>query len=162
MTEPIPKSPEIDLSFLLNQASYALAARLGTALAEVGLTVREYCVLAKAVEQERTQIEIAQLAGLDKTTMVIALDELERAGYAERRISERDRRARVIAVTPSGRRVLGRAYGVVNSVVKEVLGHLDPGRRVDLVEGLKTLTDGVLAEPSHVAPQRRKQVRPGG
>src|SRR6478735_7323877 len=103
--------PSVDLLFLFNQSAYALAAHLGAALGELGLTVREYCVLWKADEAERSQIEIAQLAGLDKTTMVGTLDALEKAGYAERRVSSVDRRARVVAVTAEGRRVLHRAFG---------------------------------------------------
>jgi MarR family transcriptional regulator, transcriptional regulator for hemolysin len=153
------QAPAVDLSFLLNQASYALAARLGAALAEVGISVREYCVLMKAAEEERSQIAIAELAGLDKTTMVVTLDALERAGLAERRVSVSDRRARVVAVTPAGREVLGRAYAVVGKVTDTVLGQLDPARRDALVEALEALTAGVLATPSHTAPQRRRQVR---
>jgi MarR family transcriptional regulator for hemolysin len=63
--------PQVDLSYLLNQASYALTAQLGAALEEIGITVREYCVLWKADEAERSQSAIAELAGLDKTTMVV-------------------------------------------------------------------------------------------
>jgi MarR family transcriptional regulator for hemolysin len=114
--------PPVDLSFLLNQASYALAARLGAALDEVGVSVREYCVLWKADEQERSQTEIAELAGLDKTTLVVTLDALERAGYAERRVSSTDRRARVVAVTTAGRRVLHQAHGVVGEVTDRCSG----------------------------------------
>ena len=44
------------------------------------------------------------MIGLDKTTMVVTVDELERAGLAERQASSTDRRARIIKVTPAGRR----------------------------------------------------------
>lgn len=151
--------PVIDLSFLLNQASYAFAARLGGALDEVGISVREYCVLMKAAEAERTQIAIAELAGLDKTTMVVTLDALERAGLAERRVSATDRRARVVGVTAEGRAVLDRAYAVVGAATDAVLGDLDPIRRAAMVEALEILTAGLLSTPSHTAPQRRRQVK---
>jgi DNA-binding MarR family transcriptional regulator len=153
--------PSIDLSFLLNQAAYAFAARLGTALDDaVGLSVREYCVLWKADEGERSQSEIAQLAGLDKTTMVVTLDALERAGFAQRRVSSTDRRARVVAVTPEGRRVLHRGFATASQITDEVLSSLDDVHRTALVDALGQLTRGVLATPSHTAPQRRKQVPP--
>ena len=51
---------------------------------------------------EFTQTEIARMVGLDKTTMVVTVDELEAAGLAERRPSSTDRRARVIEVTKDG------------------------------------------------------------
>jgi DNA-binding MarR family transcriptional regulator len=150
--------PPVDLSFLLNQASYALAAQLGAALDQIGISVREYCVLWKAEEQERSQTAIAELAGLDKTTMVGTLDALERAGYAERRVSSTDRRARVVAVTPAGRQVLHRAYGVVGEVIDRVLLDLDEVRRAALVDALEILTLGSLSKPSHTSPQRRRRV----
>ena len=158
MTRPSATPPPVDLSFLLNQASYALAAQLGAALEDVGVSVREYCVLWKADEQERSQTAIAQLAGLDKTTMVVTLDALERAGYAERRVSSTDRRARVVAVTPEGRRVLHQAFGVAREVIDRVLLDLDEVRRAAMIDALGILTSGVLATPSHTAPQRRRQV----
>lgn len=158
MTRSSATPPPVDLSFLLNQAAYALAAQLGAALEEVGISVREYCVLWKADEAERSQSAIAELAGLDKTTMVVTLDALEKAGYAERRVSASDRRARVVGVTPEGRRVLHRAFGVANEVIDGVLLSLDEVRRAALVDALELLTLGVLAKPSHTAPQRRRRV----
>ena len=87
----------IDLSFLLNHASHVLATRMTAAFAEIGITPRDYCVLAHAMSGEYTQIELAKLSDLDKTTMLNTLDELERAGYAERRPSPADRRVRATA-----------------------------------------------------------------
>ena len=154
--------PPVDLSFLLNQASYALAAQLGAALDAVGVSVREYCVLMKAEEQERSQTAIAELAGLDKTTMVVTLDALEVKGYAERRVSSSDRRARVVAVTADGRAVLHRAFAVAGDVIDEVLLPLDDQQRAALVDALEVLTAGSLAKPSHTAPQRRRRVPTAG
>lgn len=158
MARTSTQPPPVDLLFLLNQSAYALSAQLGAGLDDVGLTVREYCVLWKADEAERSQAEIAELAGLDKTTMVVTLDALEKAGYAERKVSPTDRRARVVAVTPDGRRVLHRAFGVANAVVDDVLNSLDEVRRAALVDALELLTAGPLAKPSHTAPQRRRRV----
>jgi DNA-binding MarR family transcriptional regulator len=160
MTTTASAPPPVDLSFLLNQTSYALSAKLSSALAGLGITVREYCVLMKAAEAERTQNVIAELAGLDKTTMVVTLDGLEHAGLAERRVSSSDRRARVIGVTTRGRKVLGRAYGVVADVYDEVLDPLPDSQRDALVDALEVLATGVLASPSHVLqPARRRSPR---
>ena len=78
-------APSIDLSMLLNQAGYALTSRLSAALEELGISVRIYCALAKAAEGEYTQGQLAELAWMDKTTMVVTLDEMEARGLAERR-----------------------------------------------------------------------------
>ena len=160
MEEP-PDETRLDLSFLLNQAAYAFEARLAAALAEHDLSVREYCVLWKAEEAERTQQEIAELAGLDKSTLVVTLDKLEAAGLVERRISEVDRRARVVAVTPSGGGRYMQAQKVVDRVTVETLRHLGADGMHAFVRGLQRLVedDGPLSAPSHVHPVRRKQVR---
>src|ERR687894_2272313 len=92
----------VDLIFMLNEAARSLQTELTAGLEAVGTTPRSYCVLSKALEGECTQIELAKRSGLDKTTMVVTVDELERAGLAERRPSPTDRRARVIAVTDKG------------------------------------------------------------
>ena len=42
-------------------------------------------MLTAALDAELTQTRLANILGLDKTTMMVALDELEREGLAERR-----------------------------------------------------------------------------
>src|SRR5262245_30344205 len=95
-----------DLSFLLAQASHALATEMTAALAGLGIPPRAYCVLSTAMTGEFTQNQLAELCALDKTTMVVTIDALERAGLAERRVLGTDRRARVILVTEAGERAV--------------------------------------------------------
>src|SRR3954466_14060911 len=100
---PAPERTVRDVTGLLNQAGHVLSNRLAAALAEVDLTPRMQCVLVQALEEERTQIQLAALADLDKTTMVSTVDDLERRGRAEGRARAPNRRARIIAVTEKGR-----------------------------------------------------------
>src|SRR5919197_6270281 len=104
-----PQPLAANLAWLLSQASYALATQLTAALQDLGVSPRAHCVLSTAMTGELTQTELAHAVGLDKTTMVVTVDELEAAGLAERRPSKTDRRARVIAVTRGGRRKLREA-----------------------------------------------------
>jgi len=154
-------APPVDLSLLLNQASYALANRLTAALAELDLSVRAYCALAKAAEGDYTQRELAERAWMDKTTMVVTLDELEGRGLAERRLSPTDRRVRVIAITGAGRKLLARAHRVVQRVYDEVLADVPAGQREAFVAVLEQLVGGPLASPFHMerpaARQRRRR-----
>ncbi len=152
--QDVPSAPPVDFAMLLNQSSYALGSRLNAALAEVGVTVRMYCVLLKAAEGEYTQGQIAEAAWLDKTTMVVTTDELERRGLAERRPSPTDRRARVIAVTAAGRRTLERANAVVQGVYDEVLAGVPKAQRQAFAAVLQQLVDGPLAAPFHLEDQR--------
>ena len=160
MPTTVSAPPVVDLSFLFNQASFALSARMGGALADLGISVREYCVLMKAAEEDRTQIAVADLAALDKTTMVVTLDGLEKAGLAERRVSPTDRRARVVHVTPRGLKLLSKAHARITEVYDEALADLDSTTRSAFVDALTAITDGVLATPSHTSAARRKAAPP--
>ena len=149
----------IDLSFLLNHASHVLATRMTAAFAEIGITPRDYCVLAHAMSGEYTQIELAKLSDLDKTTMLNTLDELERAGYAERRPSPADRRVRIVAVTPASAGLVATGHQVADRVHGEVLDALRPEERQAFTGALTRLVTGLLAEPVECdRPVRRARV----
>src|SRR5213080_3756730 len=105
-----------NLAWLLYRAHWALASELTAALAPLGVSARGYHVLRAALSGEHTQRELAEMVGLDKTTMVVTVDELERDGLAERLPSAHDRRARIIAVTKAGRRKVAEAESVKERV----------------------------------------------
>jgi DNA-binding MarR family transcriptional regulator len=136
-----------DLSFMLAHAAHVLATRMTAAFAEIGITPRDYCVLSHAASGELTQIELARLSDLDKTTMVVTLDELEEAGYAERRPSKADRRARVVVVTAEGKRLVAAGHKIADRVHAEVLAELPTASRSKFVDLLTGLVGGLLAEP---------------
>lgn len=115
----------LDLTALLNSAGHVLSNRLAVALAEVDLTPRMQCVLVHAMEEGRTQIQLAALADLDKTTMVSTVDELERLGLAERRPSATDRRARIITVTERGRLAAAEGQRIADRVHASALAGVD-------------------------------------
>ncbi|MFF1481443.1 MarR family winged helix-turn-helix transcriptional regulator, partial [Streptomyces sp. NPDC058301] len=87
MTAMAPSPTEPDLSYLLDHTGHVLRTRMAAALDEIGLTARMHCVLVHALEEERTQAQLAELGDMDKTTMVVTVDALEKAGLAERRPS---------------------------------------------------------------------------
>jgi MarR family transcriptional regulator for hemolysin len=147
MTTSAPERAVPDLSFMLAHASHVLATRMTAAFAEIGITPREYCVLHHATTGELTQIELARLSDLDKTTMVVTLDELEEAGYAERRPSRTDRRARVVVVTDDGQRLVAAGHEIADRVHREVLADLPSGSRGVFMDSLTHLVSGLLAEP---------------
>jgi MarR family transcriptional regulator, transcriptional regulator for hemolysin len=154
------KDCSTDLAFLLAQASHALATELTAGLASVGISPRGYCVLTRARTGELTQTQLAELCALDKTTMVVTIDELERAGLAERRLSGADRRARIIAVTAAGERAVVAAEGIVTGIYGDVLGSLPAGEREVFMSALARLVTGRLATPVQCErPVRRRAPR---
>jgi DNA-binding MarR family transcriptional regulator len=75
--------------------------------------------------------------GIDRSTMVLLIDELEAAGLAKRRPHPKDRRAREVAITPKGRRVLEQGRRMARQVEDEVLGGLNANERRELLELLR-------------------------
>lgn len=156
-----PARTEPDLSFLLDHTSHVLRTQMSAALAEIGLTARMHCVLVHALEEERTQIQLAEIGDMDKTTMVVTVDALEKAGLAERRPSSKDRRARIIAVTEKGTQVAEASQRIVDGVHERALGSLPRNEREVLLQAMKRLVDGHLATPSE-SPQTVRRARQRG
>ena len=138
----------LDLSFLLTHTAHVLATRMTAAFAEIGITPREYCVLAHAMDGQYTQIELAKLSDLDKTTMLNTMDYLEREGFAERTPLPSDRRVRIVAVTPAGAELVARGHQIADRVHAEVLNALPDGQREGFTGALTTLVTGLLAAPA--------------
>jgi len=151
-----PPAPD-NLNWLLAWVSHALATETTAALQRFSVTPRGHCVLSTAMRGEYTQTALAATIGLDKTTMVVTIDELEAHGLAERVPSEHDRRARVIKVTPAGKRLVARGEREVARIEADVLGSLPARQRVALVDALSVLAQGRLSEPvaCEQAPRRR-------
>jgi MarR family transcriptional regulator for hemolysin len=146
-----------NLAWLLYKAHWALAAELTAALAPLGVSARGYHVLRGALSGEHTQTELAEMVGLDKTTMVVALDELERAGLAERHPSPEDRRARIVVVTSAGKRKVAEAEKVKERVQADVMGQLSAQEGSALMDALAKLVEGRLAEPVECSPPLRRR-----
>jgi MarR family transcriptional regulator for hemolysin len=96
-------------------------------------------VLVTAMAGGHTQTDLARAVGLDKTTMMVTLDELEREGLAERRPLATDRRARVVAVTPDGERTVREAEAILGRVRDQVLGLLPAQQRDSFLQSLGAL-----------------------
>lgn len=148
--EFVPRPLEEHLGWLMSRASQALGAELAEGLTPLGLNLRDYTVLIAAeraaVEgRPRTQLELARAGRLDKSTMVVAVDALEREGLVERRPDPKDRRARIVVPTEAGRELLARAEGVVLGVEDEVLADLSVEDRQALRGLLTRLVAGRLS-----------------
>lgn len=128
------------------------------ALEASGISPRQHSVLATAMTGEYTQTEISRLVGLDKTTMVVTVDELEAAGWAERRASQADRRTRVIAVTKAGERKVREAETILDSVRQDVLSALPESERQVFLRALGRLVCGRLSEPVQCTHTVRRRI----
>jgi MarR family transcriptional regulator, lower aerobic nicotinate degradation pathway regulator len=119
------------LFFRLWRASHTQTA---AALQTIGLTPALFAVLNYLEAHEGAiQQQIGSAMGIDPSTMVSLIDQLERAGLATRRPHPRDRRAREVVITAKGRRAVARARELAKAVEDEVLQGLSPAERRQLV-----------------------------
>ena len=79
--------------------------------------------------------------------MVVTMDKLERAGLAERRPVASDRRARIVAVTPAGEKLLATGQKVVDGAHRDMLSALPEADREVFVRSISTLVGDRLARP---------------
>ena len=133
------------LLFRLWRASHTRTAEtLGT----VGLTPALFALLNVAAARDgATQQELGSMLGIDRSTMVALIDQLEDGGLARRRPSATDRRVRRISITPKGRRLLERARDLIAQVEDEVLGGLSAGERDRLMALLRRALGSAPAQP---------------
>jgi DNA-binding MarR family transcriptional regulator len=123
------------LFFRLWRASHT---RIAEALESVGLTPALFGLLnVLGAREGAIQQELGSAMGIDRSTMVLLIDELEAAGLAKRRPHPKDRRAREVAITPKGRRVLEQGRRMARQVEDEVLGGLNANERRELLELLR-------------------------
>jgi DNA-binding MarR family transcriptional regulator len=130
------------LFFRLWRASHTQTA---AALESIGLTPALFAVLNFLRTQDGAiQQEIGAALGIDPSTMVALIDELERAGLAKRRPHPKDRRAREVVITPKGRRTLERGRALARKVEDDVLHGLAAAERREL---LKLLRQALASAP---------------
>src|SRR3954447_10365994 len=88
------------LGYLLKHASLRYAQLTSNALEPLGITPREWAALNCLDEQHGlSQREAAELLGVDRTTMVALVDELQAKGWVKRSPQPDDRRKNTVALT---------------------------------------------------------------
>jgi DNA-binding MarR family transcriptional regulator len=123
------------LFFRLWRASHT---RVAERLESLGLTTALFGVLnVLGAREGAIQQEIGSAMGIDPSTMVSLIDQLETAGLARRRPHPTDRRAREVVITPKGRRLLERGRRMSVQVEDEVLRGLTATERRQLTALLR-------------------------
>src|SRR5918996_831560 len=116
--------------------------RSAEALEPLGLTTALFALLnVLGTREGAIQQELGAAMGIDPSTMVSLIDQLEAAGLAKRRPRPTDRRAREIAITPKGRRVLEEARDLAMQVEVGVLGGLSGAERAQVLALLRRALD---------------------
>ncbi|MDU0342645.1 MarR family winged helix-turn-helix transcriptional regulator [Bosea rubneri] len=116
----------------LQRAARALARLFDEALRPLGLTNQQFSLLMSLNRPEPPSIApVAKLLGMDRTTLTAALKPLERRGLVSVSPGDKDRRSRLLAITPEGIALLAEAVPIWRSThdaVDKRLGEAEPER----------------------------------
>nr|WP_083905490.1 MarR family transcriptional regulator [Nocardia transvalensis] len=98
-------------------------------LEPLGIGPQQWAALNCLDEQAGlSQREVAELLGVDRTTMVALIDHLQKQGWVERHPRPDDRRKNDVRLTAEGRDVLRRGADVIDDCERRFLAALpDPG-----------------------------------
>jgi DNA-binding MarR family transcriptional regulator len=114
----------------LQRAARATARRFDDALRPLGLTNGQFSLMMSLNRPEPPTIgSIATLLAMDHTTLTAALKPLERRGLIAVKPNPKDKRSRLLTLTPAGRNLLASAVPVWEGTHKSLdslLGGSDP------------------------------------
>jgi DNA-binding MarR family transcriptional regulator len=110
------------------------------AMSSVGLSLGRAKVLIRLDSHgPMNQATLAGLLGFAPRSVTETVDGLERDGLVTRTEDPHDRRARIVALTDSGRDALEAAMTVRNKTMDDIFGVLSPAERAQLVSLLNTV-----------------------
>ena len=75
------------------------------------------------------QATVAELIAYDRATIGGVIDRMEQKGWVKRIVSERDRRARELSLSPEGERIHATLLPIVQELQNEILGPLTEDER---------------------------------
>jgi DNA-binding MarR family transcriptional regulator len=138
--------------YLLLHLSRLFNATLTDALAGSGLHMGKVLILATLRAQRElgrgeclTQSQLGRITGIEKSSLVLFLDALERDGWVERLPHPRDRRAHNVALTDDGAKRFEAVGLTLHRQQQDNLSALTPAEQAQLTELLTRLHNDLAA-----------------
>jgi DNA-binding MarR family transcriptional regulator len=141
-SQALPPAVADRLGFLFAKAHQEMLAlaRLLPDPDQHGLTGKHFgCLSVIASEGPLSQQALGERLRVDRTTIVAVVDDLEAAGFVERRRNPEDRRAYALHATPKGKAWLERVAPRVLAAERELLTPLSAAERRQLVSLLQRI-----------------------
>ena len=139
-------------AYLLYKAGMYAQRAFDDAFDAVGLSAREFLVLAFAATEPLSQQDIARRLGIDPTVLVGVVDELEGRRLVARRRDPGDRRRYLLEVSGTGTDLLTKAERTATEATHAFLDPLDDKQRRHLGDLLVELMTPKLPWLSTVEP----------
>ena len=121
---------------LLTQLGWSAFRRLTPDL--LGMTLKQYFALRQLRDEGRmSQSSLCSAMNVDANYMTLMLNDLEDAGWVERKRDPSDRRRHIVELTPEGLSSIDRAESGIDGMEDEILGSLSAEERATLRELLE-------------------------
>jgi DNA-binding MarR family transcriptional regulator len=143
--------------YLLSRMGWFAARRFSERLQSLDLSPRMWGALnVLEAESPVSQQQLGRSIGMDPSSMVSTIDELESLGLVERRANPSDRRAHALYLTDAGRQTLAAGRIQAKLAQEELLAPLSAAERAQLHDLLLRLAEGLDAtDPTAVKNRDR-------
>ena len=136
------------LGYLLTQSGRLFRENLAEALVPLGLSLPEYGSLRLiSLNTPMSQGVLGSRYGIDRTTMVAVVDNLEERAMVRRERSASDRRSYRLSLTPKGKKVLSRALRIATNEQQKFLAPLSSSEWAILKDCLGRLIESHMKAP---------------
>ncbi len=135
------------LSFYVRSVNLLVSQDLDQQTVELGLsggTGKISTILLVGANPGLRPSVLAYLIRKDRSAMGKLLEQMERGGFVEQRVSRVERRARELYLTPKGQAIVQRTRDVVRRQDKDFFAALDPGERDQLLGLLRKVYESSL------------------
>lgn len=141
MTDPISPKDLFGFSFVTLARRWRRA--IDKELLNSGLTDATWTPLIHLSRSDEplTQSDLAQRIGLDTSSLVRLLDQLEAKGMVERRIDPKDRRARLLLLTPKGRAEVNSLSQHLAKIERELLAGFSDADVTKLLQSFDVIAE---------------------
>jgi DNA-binding MarR family transcriptional regulator len=129
------------LCFAIQRVARGLARRFDEALRPLDITNHQFSLMMSLNRPQPAAMgDVADLLGIDRTTLTAALKPLERRGLVSISADPADKRSRRLALTDTGHALLLRALPIWKRRHGQLEKHLGPANADRLREELQFLT----------------------
>lgn len=146
------------LWIVIARCQRALALAIERSIAELGLCTSDFMVLEALLHKGPLTItEIQAKVLLASGSMTAAVDRVESKGLVVRKTTAKDRRARVLELTPEGRRLIEDAYSQHAEHLEKLMSSLNEGEKKQVYVLMKKLGQSLAATLGRPDAERERE-----
>jgi MarR family transcriptional regulator, 2-MHQ and catechol-resistance regulon repressor len=135
----------LKLWVVLARAFNAVDRHSRTSIARFGLGATEFGVLEVLYHKGELPVcEVQRRILVESSSTTYVVDKLCRRGLVRRRASAGDRRVTLLALTPAGRRLIGRIFPAHATAMRRAVGALPPRQQAHALRLLRVLGHGAV------------------